>query len=76
MGQDGVWGDHVILYATANNFETCIRVVSSLSHGNDVIITPHCPVHESKPLVLGHIHEVHYVSLQPMQGTAHYITPM
>ena len=76
MEQDGVWGDHVILYATANYFETCIRVVSSLSHGNDVIITPHCLVHESKPLVLGHIHEVHYVSLQPMQGTAHYITPM
>ena len=74
MEQDGAWGDHVILCAAANYFETCIRVVSSLSHSNDVIITPHCPVDESKPLVLGHIHEVHYVSLQPVQGTAHYIT--
>ena len=76
MEQDGAWGDHVILCAAANSFGTCIRVVSSLSHSNDVIITPHCPVDESKPLVLGHIHEVHYVSLQPVQGTAHHITPI
>ena len=76
MEQDGAWGDHVILCAAANYFKTCIRVVSSLSHSNDVIITPHCPVDESKPLVLGHIHEVHYVSLQPMLGTAHYIMPI
>ena len=69
MEQDGTWGDHVILCAAANRFETCIRVISSLFHSNDVIITPHCAVDESKPLVLGHIHEVHYVSLQPVQGT-------
>ncbi|CAH3157480.1 unnamed protein product [Pocillopora meandrina] len=76
MEQDGAWGDHVILCAAANCFETCIRVVSSLSHSHDVIITPHFSVDESKPLVLGHIHEVHYVSLQPVQGTAHYFTPI
>ena len=75
MERDGAWGDHVILWAAANYFETCIRVVSSLSNSNDVVITPHFPVDESKPLVLGHIHEVHYVSLQPVQGTAQYITP-
>ena len=68
MEQDGAWGDHVILCAAANCFETCIRVVSSLSHSHDVIITPHFSVDESKPLVLGHIHEVHYVSLQPVKG--------
>ena len=76
MEKDGAWGDHVILCAAANYFETCIRVVSSLSYSNDVIIMPHCSVDESKPLVLGHIHEVHYVSLQPLQGTAHYVTPI
>ena len=66
MKQDGAWGDHLILCAAANCFKTCIHVVSSLH--NDVVIRPHCPVDESKPLVLGHIHEVHYVSLQPIQG--------
>ena len=66
MEQDGAWGDHLILCAAANCFETCIHVVSSLH--NDVVIRPHSPVDESKPLVLGHIHEVHYVSLQPIQG--------
>ena len=76
MEEDGAWGDHVILCAAANYFETCIRVVSSLSHSNDVIITPHCSVDESKPLVLGHIHEVHCVSLQPVKDTAHDNTPV
>ena len=66
MEQDGAWGDHLILCTAANLFKTCIHVVSSL--GNDVDIRPHDPVDESKPLVLGHIHEVHYVSLQPIQG--------
>ena len=66
MEQDGAWGDHLILCAAANCFETCIHVVSSLH--NDVVIRPHSLVDESKPLVLGHIHEVHYVSLQPIQG--------
>ena len=70
MEQDGAWGDHLILYAAASHFDTCIRVVSSLSHRNDVIITPRCLLDESKPLVLGHIHELYYVSLQPVQGTA------
>ncbi|CAH3141453.1 unnamed protein product, partial [Pocillopora meandrina] len=66
MKQDGAWGDHLILCAAANCFKTCIHVFSSLH--NDVVIRPHHPVEESKPLVLGHIHEVHYVSLQPIQG--------
>ena len=76
MEQDGAWGDHVILSAAANYFGTCIRVISSQSKRNDVIITPHFLVDKSKPLLLGHIHEVHYVSLQPLQGTAYYITPI
>ena len=66
MEKDGAWGDHLILCAAADCFKTCIHVVSSIH--NDVDIRPHGPVDESKPLVLGHIHEVHYVSLQPIQG--------
>ena len=66
MEKDGAWGDHLILCTAANLFKTCIHVVSSLD--NDVDIRPHDPVDESKLLVLGHIHEVHYVSLQPIQG--------
>ena len=66
MEQDGTWGDHVILCAAANCFKTCIHVVRSLN--DDVVIRPHGLVDESKPLVLGHIGEVHYVSLQPIKG--------
>ena len=66
MERDGARGDHLILCAAANCFEICIHVVSSLH--DDVIIMPHSSVDESKPLVLGHIHEVHFVSVQPIQG--------
>ena len=63
MITDGTWGDHVILYGAANYFETCIHVVSSVPHHNDVII---CPEYDDNSrLVLGHVHELHYVSLRP-----------
>lgn len=76
MEQDGTWGDHVILYAAANCYETCIRVISSLPrfHHGDLTIRPDRHVVSSNPLVLGHVHEVHYVSLQPIQGKAQHIT--
>ena len=75
MQQDGTWGDHVILYAAANCYETCIDVISSLPHHGDLTIRPDRPVDSTKPLVLGHLHELHYVSLQPaIQGIAHYIS--
>ena len=68
MEQDGTWGDQVILHAVANCFETYIDVISSQSVNSDVAIRPDRPVISPNPLVLGHIHEVHYVSLRPKQG--------
>ena len=65
MEQDGTWGDHVILYATANHYKTYIDVISSQSNHSDLTIRPDGHVISSNPLVLGHVHEVHYVSLQP-----------
>ena len=65
---DGTWGDHVILHGAANCFETCIQVVSS--HHDDVIICPEYDVTANNRLVLGHVHELHYVSLiPPKEGT-------
>ena len=66
MEKDGTWGDHLILRVAANCYETPIRVISSL--GNDIIINPDHVVVNNSPLALGHIHEKHYVSLQPRQG--------
>ena len=65
MMTDGTWGDHVILHAAANCFTTCIRVISSLPHHDDVIIYPENDVTGARgnQLVLGHVHELHYVSL-------------
>ena len=71
MKRDGTWGDHVILYATANCYKTRIRVISSQSNDHELTITPDSHVMIStNPLVLGHVYEFHYVSLQPKQGEA------
>ena len=66
MAKDGTWGDHVILFAAANHFQTPIRIISSLDH--EIVVHPDHAVANASPLVLGHIHELHYVSLQSSQG--------
>ena len=70
MEQVGTWGDHVILHAVAYRFETNIDVISSRSDYSDISIRPDRHVISTNPLVVGHIHEVHYVSLRPKQGEA------
>ena len=65
---DGTWGDHVILHGAANCFRTCIHVISSLPHRYDVMVCPEFDVASSNRLVLGHLHELHYVSLIPQIG--------
>ncbi|KAM7428712.1 Glycosyl transferases group 1 [Porites harrisoni] len=65
MMADGTWGDHVILHCAANYFETCIHVISSLPHRHDVMICPEYDITGCNRLVLGHVHELHYVSLVP-----------
>ena len=67
MVKDGTWGDHLVLFAAANRFETAIRIISSLDR--EIVVHPEHAVAEPTPLVLGHIHELHYVSLQPRKGT-------
>ena len=66
MAKDDTWGDHVVLLAAANYFQTSIRIISSLDH--EIVVHPEHSVADPTPLVLGHIHEFHYVSLQPRQG--------
>ena len=66
MAKDGTWGDHVVLLAAANYFQTSIRIISSLDR--EIVVHPEHSVADPAPLVLGHIHEFHYVSLQPRQG--------
>ena len=67
MAKDGTWGDHVVLFAAANHFQTAIRIISSLDR--EIVVHPEHAVCDPTPLVLGHIHEFHYVSLQPRKGT-------
>ena len=62
--------DSVILYATANRCKTWICVNSSQSSHRDLTVRPDGDVISTNPLVLGHVREAHYISLQPKQGEA------
>ena len=66
MAKDGTWGDHLVLLAAANYFQSPIRIISSLDR--EIVVQPDSAVADTYPLVPGHIHEFHYVSLQPKQG--------
>ena len=76
MAKDGTRGDHVVLFAAANYFQTTIRIISSLDR-EIVVHSEHAVnVADTTPLVLGHIHELHYVSLQPRKGTILVLVPV
>ena len=57
MARDGTWGDHVVLFAAANHFQTPIRIISSLDR--EIVVKPDHALADTTPLVLGHIHELY-----------------
>ena len=65
MKADGTWGDHVMLHGAANCFNTCIHEISSQPEYSDVIINPQGEDADRERLILGHLCELHYVSLIP-----------
>ena len=67
MAKEGTWGDHMVLFAAASYFQTAICIISSLDQ--IIVVHPEHAVADPTPLVLGHIHQLHYVSLQPRKGT-------
>ena len=71
MEKDGEWGDHSMLQAAADLYKTTIYVINSESKDYDVTIDPGRGENRSgKHLVLGHVWQLHYVSLRPVPGEA------
>lgn len=66
MSNDGEWGDNLVLIAASNMFEIPIQIVSSLPNHDPIMITPIRSRH-IEMLHLGHITELHYVSLSPVR---------
>ena len=64
MSRDGTWGDHIVLMALAHALTRTVVVVSSLGESHDVTVEP--ASHHGGPILLGHLSENHYVSLEPM----------
>lgn len=68
MRKDGTWGDHLILQAAADCYKRPIKVISSVPHSEEPLIIKPVSISDEDnvdPLVLGHVPEVHYVSLLP-----------
>lgn len=77
MEKEGTWGDNLVLQAAANYYRTSIRVISSLGQENELLISPDSPGYASacttntshqQSLVLGHVSELHFVSLISSEG--------
>ena len=66
LSQDGVWGDHLALIAAANEFQISIWVLSNIPNSDPVFIEPANAEATVATVYLGHLSEIHYVSLQHM----------
>lgn len=72
MKKDGIDGDQVVLVGAANHFQLPIRIIDSL--GNENVIQPEdFAVIDTIKLVVGHVPELHYVSLRPRQGKVFFL---
>ena len=64
MSKDRTWGDHIVLVALANALEKTIRVVTS-HEGDCYEVVVEAENQQGAPILLGHLSENHYVSLEP-----------
>lgn len=64
MSKDRTWGDHIVLVALANALEKTIRVVTS-HEGDCYEVVVETKNQQGAPILLGHLSENHYVSLEP-----------
>jgi hypothetical protein len=62
MRQPSQWGDHITLIALANVLNHSLYI---MSHSPDYDVKIESLSSSDRPLLLGHISEVHYVALQP-----------
>ena len=65
MSEDRTWGDHIILIALANALAKTIRVVTS-HEGDCYEVVVEANNQQGAPILLGHLSENHYVSLEPV----------
>ena len=63
--REGRWYMGLMLHGAANCFNTCIHEISSQPEYSDVIINPQGEDADRERLILGHLCELHYVSLIP-----------
>ena len=70
MSRSGVWGDCLTLIAASNVFGLRIVVVSSIQEAQDITINPINKNEGKTDIYLGHLHELHYVSLIESKSTS------
>lgn len=70
MSKDGAWGDHIVLVALANALRKTVRVVTSLETDSYEIVVETDNT-DGAPILLGHLSENHYMSLEPINRSRH-----
>ena len=76
MAKSGTWADHVVVINMAKMLQRDIMIVTSSpsTSGNDCLVwVPGDRSGKNEPLILGHMWENHYQSLQPIEPT---VTPL
>ena len=75
LSNDGVWGDEIVLIAVSNMFNVEISIISSIPGDMIHILTPTDINPQNIPtLLLGHLHELHYYSLEASPQSSYTCT--
>ena len=73
MAKTGTWADHVVVSSMAKMLQRDLYIVlsaPSTSDGKCLLIVNGDTSGDKDPLLLGHFHEYHYQSLQPIEQNA------
>lgn len=75
LSRPGEWGDHIAVYALSKMLQRTIRIVSSADTQNYDLVLDN-DYDKPEPLLVGHVSEVHYHSLEPRTDLNNHPTRM
>ncbi|XP_071785767.1 uncharacterized protein [Asterias amurensis] len=74
--EENEWGDQFILQAFSSLYQATIHIISSLGENYNYIVTPIAETPRGQELILGHMFERHYISLEPLDSLSPENSPL
>ena len=68
ISQPGVWGDHIDIHAIANALNVEIVIFESSIDHQVTLVSPDNPNEETQQLIIGHLGQYHYVSVEDLKS--------